>query len=185
MRNNETTQTPEMMTTFGVIENYKPGIMDFDEYLERMEFFFDLTHITDDRRKLATFVTLVGKDVYRELKALVSPRNVHDLTLAEVKKILCEKYSSKNTLIKKRYDFYSRCQTLEESVAAFSADLRVLAQYCAFGDHHKDALRDRFICGLRNSLIKTQLIEDNMKTFEEAVQKARDLEIVERIARQS
>ena len=47
---------------------------------------------------------------------------------------------------------------LEESITNFVVQLRKLATHCEFGDHLNEALRDRFVCGLRSSDAKALIV---------------------------
>lgn len=178
----ETSSTQTAYSGFGNLESYNKNT-DFEEYLERMEFFFFINKIMEDRKKCAAFVTLAGRDVYQVLRKNISPRKVIDLTYSEIKDILKTKFAAKNTKIRARCEFYKRVQKDNETVATFAEELRALAQDCTFGDFLSDILRDRFICGIKNAIIMNKLIDDGDQTFEEALEKARNFEIVEHIAR--
>ena len=52
-------------------------------------------------------------------------------------------------VIAERYRFHNCTQREAESVTAFAANLKHLASTCQFDTHLTEALRDRFVCGLR------------------------------------
>ena len=46
-------------------------------------------------------------------------------------------------------------------MSKFGANLKRLASTCNFGAHLNDALRDRFVCGLRSANVKKKLLADD------------------------
>ena len=57
-------------------------------------------------------------------------------------------------MIAERFNFHNRFRNGSESVADFAAQLKKLSAHCKFGTFLDDALRDRFVCGLRKELIQ-------------------------------
>ena len=55
------------------------------------------------------------------------------------------------------FQFHRRAQAADESIAEFDAALRKLATHCEFGETLEEALRDRFVCGLRGGGTTFQL----------------------------
>ena len=56
------------------------------------------------------------------------------------------------------YRFYRCVQEENESVSAYSAQLRRYASTCNFGEFLNRSLRDQFICGIRNSATRKKLL---------------------------
>ena len=63
-------------------------------------------------------------------------------------------------MIAEPFYFHRRNQAPEESVADFIAQLRRLAMHCQFGDHLNEALRDRFVCGLKSEVMQKRLLSE-------------------------
>ena len=72
---------------------------------------------------------------------------------------LKEHFDPPPVLIAECYHFYKRDQQPGESLTTYIAELRRLAVSCKFGDSLNDALRDRFVCGLRNKATQKQLVD--------------------------
>ena len=64
------------------------------------------------------------------------------------------------TLIAERYHFHKREQAAGESVVQYLEELRRLAGRCYFGGYLDEALRDRFVCGLKNDHIQKGLMAE-------------------------
>ncbi|XP_054286101.1 uncharacterized protein K02A2.6-like [Macrosteles quadrilineatus] len=71
-----------------------------------------------------------------------------------------------------------------EAVSEFAVQLKKLASTCDFKEFLDDALRDRFLCGLRSNEIQSRLLsEGDTLTFDKALQLALVLEDASRSAR--
>ena len=67
-----------------------------------------------------------------------------------------------------RFKFHQRNQHDGEDVAKFAAELRRLASTCNFGDFLTEALRDQFVCGIRNGNTQRKLLIED-RSFEQAL----------------
>ena len=79
----------------------------------------------------------------------------------------------------KRYKFYTRDQKQDESVSEYIAELRKLSLYCEFKAFLDDALRDKFVCGLKKSNIRRRLLTEKALTLQNAVEIAKNLDQAE------
>lgn len=96
-------------------------------------------------------------------------------------KALKAHYEPKPLVIAERFNFYQRRQQQGESIVEFVADLRRLTTKCEFEDFLDQALRDRFVCGIRSESVQKKLLtEDHKKlTFSSAVDIAQSAEAAE------
>jgi len=78
-------------------------------------------------------------------------------------------------VISECYNFNRRQQAANESVADYVAELRRLSAHCEFRTFLDDALRDRFVCGLRSEAVHKLLVEISL-TFTHAVEIAQNME---------
>ena len=60
--------------------------------------------------------------------------------------------------IAERFKFREAEQQESESMRDFLARLKKMADTCGFGDYRKDAIRDRFVCGLKERTIQRKLV---------------------------
>ena len=110
------------------------------------------------------------------LRDLLSPAALRTQSFKQLTDALTGHFEPKPLVIAERYYFYQRSQRANESVQEYLAELRKLAQHCAFGGFLNDALRDRFVCGLRSqAALKCLLAESDLK-LENAIQIAQSLE---------
>ena len=110
-------------------------------YLERVELFFVANNV-EDRKQVATLLSVIGSRTYALLSDLLAPRR----KLLSSSQRPCR---PKPVVIVERFQFHRRNQEAGESVAEYEAELRRLTTNCKFGNHLTQAIRDRLVCGLR------------------------------------
>ena len=86
--------------------------------------------------------------------------------------------------IAERFRFHKRNQGEEETVAQYVAVLKRLSEYCEFGAYLEDALRDRFVCGLKSETVQKRLLTEKDLTFHKAVEYAVSAETATRDVQQ-
>lgn len=166
------------MGTVGNMEQFYPGAHKFDEWVERLEFYFDVNDIKDNK-KASWLLTLVGGEVYSVLKSLINPEKPSSKTYEEIVRILLKHYEPENNVIAERYKFNTRIQYEYESISDYVIVLRNLASTCNYGTFLDDALRDRFVCGILNPTIQCTLLQKIELTFETACHTAQAIEMTE------
>ncbi|XP_016518477.1 uncharacterized protein LOC107833495 [Poecilia formosa] len=72
--------------------------------------------------------------------------------------LLQRHYIPKTNFIAERYKFHGRNQKDNETINEFVASLRKLAATCKFGAFLDEALRDRFVCGVKSSELRDRLL---------------------------
>lgn len=166
------------MALIGSIEAFNSKVSDVTTYIERVEQLF-LCNEVEESKKVCLFLTLIGGEAYSILKDLVAPALPKDKSYEELKEVLKSHYSPKRLIIAERYKFYTTSQEAHETVTNFSVRLKNLAKFCSFGTFLNDALRDKFVCGLRSESIKRKLLTEDNLTFEKAYQIAVSMEMTE------
>ena len=110
--------------------DYKYG--DISVYLNKIEQYFRINNITDDKKQTAIFLTVVGKETYSLLRILSAP----DMPSTKSVKILSDKLKEflqpKSIVIAERYKFYGRDQREGEPIIEYISDLRKLSLNCNF-----------------------------------------------------
>ncbi|GBN51887.1 hypothetical protein AVEN_59514-1 [Araneus ventricosus] len=122
-------------------------------YLYRLEMFFTTNNVPDDK-KAPRRTTLLSAETYAVLKNREEHEKPKDKSFQEMTAILEEQLNPKPLVISKRFRFQKRNQAEGKIVATFCAQLKKLSTICEFGQFLNDSLRDRFVCGVRNEVIK-------------------------------
>ena len=126
------------------------------------------------RRRIVSY----RREDVRHSRNLCSPASASTKTYAELTSILKKQFAPKRLVISGRYRFHTFVQAENLSVSEFAAQLQRLATTCNFDTHLMEALRDRFVCGLRSTTIQKRLFTEDVN-FEKAVQIAQGLEAAE------
>ena len=133
-----------------------------NSWLEQLEEAFileDLVGEDNDRKRVASLLTYVGRYGYEILKNLFSPAKPNTKKYDELTKALRDHVNPKPVVMVERHRFAQQTQG-SKTVTVFLTDLRAAAEHCEFGDFYEDALRDRFICGLADSSIRKALLSE-------------------------
>ena len=167
----------EMATSlpFGKLEEFDPGSSSFSAYLERVEIFFAANDIADEK-KVPIFLNTIGATVYSTLRDLLAPASPISTSLEDITSVLKAHFEPKSLVIVERFHFHKRDQTSEETVSEYIAELRRLATKCVFAGHLDEALRDRFVCGLRSEATQKKLLTESALTIAKAVEVALSME---------
>ena len=155
------------MATIGKIDPFNDTEEDWPSYVERLEMFFMVNNVEDEKRTVA-LVSLIGGRTYGLLKSPTAPEAPSSFTFTQLTDLLRNHFNPKPLVIAERFRFYKSNQ-LEETVSQYAADLRRLARHCEFGTFLPDALRDRCVCGLANVHIQKKLLAEDELTFDKAV----------------
>ncbi len=166
-------------TAIGRLDELQIGTEDIDCYIERMEQYFIVNDIPDSK-KVAAFLSAMGAKAYELVRNLVAPEAPKDKRFNDLVKILRAHLKPKPLVIAERFKFHKRTQLQEESVAEYIVTLKGLSTHCEFGTFLNDALRDQFVCGLRQESIQKRLLAEDKLTFKKASEIAQAMELAER-----
>ena len=108
--------------------------------------------------------------------ALTKPQ---EKSFAELSTTLTSHYEPKPIVITERFHFHRWEQVSGESVAEYVAELRRLVTHCQFGNYLDEALRDRLVCGIRNTGIQKQLLSEAELTLKKAIELSQAFEAAE------
>lgn len=159
----------------GQLQEFDPRSDSISAYVERAELFLDANNVPEEKQ-VATFLSSMGKSTYETLRNLVTPANPKDKDLRQIIAVLKEHFKPKPLIISERFNFNRRQQGATESIAEYVADLRRLTIHCKFGNFLDDALRDRFVCGLRSEVMQKKLLVESTLTFQRAIEIAQSME---------
>ena len=164
------------------LEPFDPQTEDFEAYAERLEQYLLVNDVSDKKKQVAFFLTVVGSSTYQVLRdlALDTPSS---RTLEELIKVLKGHYKPVRLVIAERFNFHHRHQQPGESAAQYMVKLRRLAKTCQFGQFLNDALRDQLVCGLIATSIQKRLLSEANLTAERALELSQAMETVEKGAK--
>ena len=169
-------------TYFGALKEFIPESESIKSYLERVELYFTANSVQQNKR-VPILLSSIGSTTYSLLSGLVAPTLPKDKSFAEIKAVLQKHFEPKRAIIAERFHFHKRDQSAGESVAEYDAALRKLATHCKFGNYLEEALRDRFVCGLRNEGIQRRLLAETELPLTKAMEMALSMESADKNTR--
>ena len=170
------------MALLGTVGPFDPAVDDWVVYCERLEQFFQANGVATAEKQRAVLLSVCGSSTYLLIRNLVSPEKPTDKTYAQLVKLVREHVSPLPPVSVQRFHFNSRIQKDAETVAQFVTELKRLSEYCAFGETLDDMLRDRLVCGVRDSRLQRRLLTEKDLTFAKAFELAKLAELAERSA---
>ncbi|XP_043985912.1 uncharacterized protein LOC122838928 [Gambusia affinis] len=159
-----------MSAMIGTLSAFDAKEQTWEEYCEILEQFFEANGIDDGDKQRAVLISVVGPATYKLMRNLVSPDKPSSKTYSQLVTRMKEHFNPKPSEIVQRYKFDSRSRQPAESVSAYVAELRRLAQDCNFGATLDRRLRDRLVCGIADDRIQRRLLSTSDLTFETAFQ---------------
>ena len=171
----DVTTPAESSSGGGRLHEYRPEGETFAVYMERVAIFFAANDIAENK-KVPLLLNCIGGTVYGVLRNLVAPQNPISMSYDDVTKKLLEHFDPKPLTIVERFHFHKRDQASTESLADYLAELRRLATKCNFGPYLNEALRDRFVCGIKSEAIQRKLLSESDIDLTKAFQLATTME---------
>ncbi|MEL6989422.1 MAG: hypothetical protein AAGK97_16540 [Bacteroidota bacterium] len=163
------------------IPTYKEEEEDWSSYIERLECYFAVKNVAEDKKVQTLIIGLQPKQ-YQVLKDLVAPDTPVSKTYAEITSLLLKHYcGSKNPRVE-RTRFRQICRNEGETLQSYSVRLKHASRFCEFGNSLDEMLVDQLISGVRSKCIVNKILEvtDGLKlTFAKALQIAETAEVNE------
>lgn len=112
-------------------------------------------------------LTKVSPKTYTLIRDLCAPQKPIDKSLEQLQTVIKNHLCPQPSEAVERCKFHQATQSATESVSEFVARLRKLAIYCNFPDLNA-ALRDQFVCELREEESRVLLFREDKLTFDKA-----------------
>ena len=151
----------EQKMAFGKPEDFhfEESEESFDSYRQRLEQYFAANGLdTKEEKTKAVFLTVVGKRAQSLLMDLCAPEKPSDKTYEVLVGMLEKHYVLKTNFIAERCKFHGRNEKDNETRHEYIESLRKIAATCKFGTFLDEALRDRFVCGVKSSEFRDRLL---------------------------
>ena len=137
-------------------------------YTERLQEYFTANEVEGEEKKRAVLLSACGATTYQLIRNLTAPAKPSSKTFKNLVELVQQHKSPKPSVIVQRYSFHTRQQKEGESIADFVADLRKISDHCNFGATLTEMLRDRLVCGIRNTALQRRLLAEEDLTFDRA-----------------
>ena len=119
-----------MAASYGKIGSFKAEEEEWNQYAERLEFFFAANGITEEKKKKAILLSVCGAQTYQLIRTLSAPTSLSDEGLMYPVLVQCQRAprNPKPSAIVQRFRFNSHSRESGESIAA----LRQSAEHCDY-----------------------------------------------------
>ncbi|XP_046975644.1 uncharacterized protein K02A2.6-like [Vanessa cardui] len=166
---------------FGILNGFDHNINTWRTYKGRILQYFvanDINEQTDatGRKRKAILLSALSEGTYKLASDLVLPKDIEDVPYEDVIKSLDSHFIPKRVGFGERHAFYTASQLPGETHSQWAARLRGLTAHCGFLNV-EEALRDRFIIGMRSGIEKEKLYSQDLTnlTLARAVELAENL----------
>lgn len=173
-----------MATTLGIIGPFIQGHEDWVSYAERLQEYFTANDIDSDVKQRAVLLSACGADVYQLVRNLVAPQKPSTKTFDQIVELVQNHFCPPPSAIAQRFAFNNRVQREGETMAQFVAELRKLSQHCEFEGTLEQMIRDRIVCGIRDSRLQRRLLAETGLTFKKAFELCQTCEVAEKNAKE-
>ncbi|KAG6451692.1 hypothetical protein O3G_MSEX007288 [Manduca sexta] len=171
---------------FGSLQPFDLHSKQWPAYIRRVNEYIKLNKISDDL-KVSMLITAVGDETYALMCDLCSPNYPEKQTFEELVKLVTEHLEPQRSEIAERHVFRLRRQKVGESLTEYLQALKHLASTCNFGKCKacstlEENLRDQFVSGLANDVMRSRIFAEKKIKYKEAVELALALEAAEKHA---
>ena len=157
------------MATHGELSAFNPAKEHWKSYIERARYYFIANDVKSDEKKCAILFSGCGAETYQTIRSIVDAETLQGSKFEDLVEIISAHYDPKPSFIVQRFKFYNRVRAPGESIAAFVASLRKIAEHCEYKDTLKDMLRDRLVCGVNHEGIQRKLLAEKTLTYDKAL----------------
>lgn len=170
------------MAVHGQLYPFDSAVEDWKTFIERAELYFAANGVSDDGKKRGILLSSCGVKTFTTIKSIVAPKKPAEVPYKDLEKIIGSHYNPKPKQSVQRCLFNSRNRREGESIAAYVAELKTLAEHCGFGTSEKlqENLRDRLICGINNEKWQTRFLAEDNPDYKKIYDLAISLEAAEK-----
>ncbi|XP_045775110.1 uncharacterized protein K02A2.6-like [Maniola jurtina] len=165
----------------GKLEPFDLNSKQWPAYIRRVKQYILLNEVKDELQ-VPLLITIVGEATYILMCDLCSPAHPESKSFDELVKLVSEHLEPKRSEIAERHVFRLRRQRPGESLTEYLHNLKHLATTCNFGTMLEENLRDQFVSGLANELMRSRIFAEKDIKYKEAVELALALEAAEKHA---
>ena len=129
-----------------------------------------------DEYRVAAFITCIGPKALTIHNGLPFQSEDEKKNLAKILELWESYCLGKTNIIYERYRFNNRNQDTGESIDTYASNLRSLSDTCNFGTLKDEMIRDRIVCGVRDSSLRKKLLQVPELTLEKCIDMCRSAE---------
>ena len=122
-----------------------------------------------DEYQVAAFITRIGPKTLTIHNGLPFQSEEEKGNLAKILELWESYCLGKTKIIHERYRFNNRNQDAGESIDTYASILRSLTDTCNFGTLKEEVIRERIVCGVRDSNLRKKLLKVPERTLKKCI----------------
>ena len=130
----------------------------------------------ENKYRVATFITCIGSEALEVYNGLPFEAKENKQVMSKVLELMERHCIGQTNVIYERYCFNNRNQESGESFDAYLTVLRTLAKTCNFGPLTDELIRDRIVCGIRDTGTRKKLLQEAKLTLQRCINTCRSAE---------
>lgn len=123
--------------------------------------------------RIATFITCVGQDALRIYNALPFESEEDKANMDIVLRLMERHCLGETNVIYERFRLNQRIQAEGETFDEYLTALKELGKTCQYGQMYDDMIRDRLVVGIRDNMVRKQLLQKKELSLVECVDTCR------------
>ena len=167
-----------MAVVHGSLAPFEKGKESWENYTERLDFYFQANGIADAVQKRSILLSVCGAETFEILRSLVSPGKLTDKPYNDLVAAMNRHINPPSSKIRYRYELFSSTRQPGESIASFVTRLQSIGQYCAYGDATAEMLKDAFVFGINDVQVQRRLFQEKEEfSLQTAIEIATTMEL--------
>ena len=127
----------------------------------------------ENQVRVATFITCIGSDALEVYNSLPFESDEDKMIMSKVLELMENHCIGQTNVIYERYCFNNRNQETGESFDGYLTALKALAKTCNFGSLKDELIRDRIVCGIRDTGTRKKLLQEAGLTLQRCIDTCR------------
>ena len=157
------------MANHGTLGEFEPAKEDWTSYVKQLRQYFAANDIAAAAKQRAILLSSCGAAMYRQIKDVLSPNAPAEVAFDALVTAMTTHFQPPPSEIMQHYRFNTRVRRPHESVSAYLAQLKQLAEHCKYGDTLQQMLRDRLVCGIAEQRWQKRLLSEEWLTYNKAM----------------
>ncbi|XP_039755212.1 uncharacterized protein K02A2.6-like [Pararge aegeria] len=126
-------------------------------------------HKEDPAVQASLLINLIGSDGFDVYQTFTFEKETDRDDVAVLLKKFDSYFGVKPNITLARYNFFTRNQVEGESINQYVTALKLLTKTCVFSLLEEELIRDRIVCGIRNTVVRDRLLRTDELTLEKAI----------------
>ena len=144
-----------------LIPEFDPEKLSLDSWLDLFEMAAVTSNITDDQKKKALLLSVIGVETFAVICKLTSPDKPSSKSFSDIKGLLTSHFYTAPSYHKALTIFLRRKKVKSESAKEFYAELKQLAHPCDFDSDFDKRLKEQLLIDVEDEIYFTSILAED------------------------